>query len=337
MRVSRLVMSFGTAALILIWSAATAGCSSGTSDAAVRITPVDTGGSAPASSPVSGRATAQRSGGGRAAVQPTPTPVPTPAPPRSVFAQNQVVSYYGNPLSATMGVLGEYTGDELVQKVKAQAAKYQAVNPDKKVIAALHLVYSVAQAAPGADGTYLIHMPDEMVEGFIEQTRAAGMLFFIDLQNGYADPVAESAKVQHWLTNEHVHLAVDPEFTLTPGKPPGEYIGTIDSSTINKIQDQLQETALQANIGNKILIVHQFTYEMFTNKPNVAPHDRVDVVVDVDGFGGPEAKYSKYTAHITNAPVEYAGIKLFYRWDHPLLTEAEIEALTPRPDYIVYQ
>ena len=36
-------------------------------------------------------------------------------------------------------------------------------------------------------------------------------------------------------------------------------------------------------------------------------------------------------------PVEYAGIKLFYRWDKPLLTEVEVQTLTPRPNYIQYQ
>ena len=270
---------------------------------------------------------------------PTPTPTPPPPPPKSVFETHQIVTYYGNPYSATMGILGEYQNkQELVQRLREQAAKYQALNTEKTVIPALHLIYAVAQGSPGADGTYLIHMPDEMVEEFIELTRQNNMLFFIDLQNGRADPVAEVKRVLHWLRHEHVHLAMDPEFTLQPGENPRDDIGSLDGETINQIQDLLQATALEARVGNKIFLIHQFRPDMISNKPLIAKdRDRVDVLINMDGWGGPAGKLSKYEVHIKNEPVEYAGIKLFYRWDKPMLTEAEVQALIPRPNYIQYQ
>ena len=281
------------------------------------------------------RDSASRGTTARSTQPPTPTP---PPPPRSVFDTRQIVTYYGNPYSATMGILGEYEGDELVQRVKAQAAKYQALNPDKEVVGALHLVYAVAQASPGADGSYIAHMPDEMVEGLIELTRANGLLFFIDLQNGLLDPVDEARKVERWLKNDHVHLAVDPEFTLKAGENTRDDIGSIDGETVNRIQDVLQEIAVKYGVTNKILIVHQFRPDMIENKQLIArDRDRVDVVINMDGWGGPEAKLSKYEVHITNELVEFAGIKLFYRWDKPLLTEQQVQNLTPRPHYIQYQ
>jgi hypothetical protein len=271
--------------------------------------------------------------------RPLPTPVPTPPPPRSVFETQQVLAYYGNPYSATMGILGEFEDKQaLVRRIREQAVVHQSLNPDKTVIPAFHLIYAVCQASPGPDGTYLIHMPDEMVEEFIELTRREGMLFFIDLQNGRADPVAEVQRVLPWLRNEHVHLAMDPEFTLSPGENPRDDIGSLDGATINQVQDLLQQVALENRIGNKILIVHQFRPDMITNKPLIATdRDRVDVVINMDGWGPPPGKLSKWDAHIINEPVEYAGIKLFYRWDKPLLTEAEVQALLPRPNYIQYQ
>ncbi len=277
--------------------------------------------------------------GASARRQPVPTPPPTPPPPRSVFETQQVLAYYGNPYSATMGILGEYENkQELVARIRDQAARHQAHNPEKTVIPALHLIYAVAQARPGAEGTYLIHMPDEMVEEFIELTRQNNMLFFIDLQNGMANPVAEVKRVLHWLRHEHVHLAMDPEFTLVRGQNPQDYIGSLDGATINQIQDLLQQLALESRIGNKIFIIHQFRPSMITSKELIAKdRDRVDVVINMDGWGGPEGKLSKWQAHIVNEPVEYAGIKLFYRWDKPLLTEAEVQGLTPRPNYIQYQ
>jgi hypothetical protein len=41
---------------------------------------------------------------------------------------------------------------------------------------------------------------------------------------------------------------------------------------------------------------------------------------------------------VTNGtPIEYNGIKLFYDQDKPLMTPAEVLALDPTPDLIIYQ
>jgi hypothetical protein len=248
------------------------------------------------------------------------------------------VAYYGNPYSPIMGILGEHETPELIRRLHIQAARYQALVPDKKVTPALHLVYAVAQASPGDDGSYLYHMPDELVEEYIEVTRREGMLFFIDLQMGRADPVTEVERVRHWLQNEHVHLAIDPEFTMPPGERPGVDLGSMDGATINAIQDVLQTVALEAGTSNKILIVHQFQADMITNKGAIrSDRDRVDVVIDLDGWGPPWSKLEKYLALGTNEPVEFTGFKLFYRWDVPMLTEEQVVTLVPRPSVIVYQ
>jgi hypothetical protein len=269
---------------------------------------------------------------------PTPTPEPTSPPPRSLLAEFQIVAYYGNPISPIMGILGEFDDpEELIRRLRDQAVKYQALNPDKKVKGALHLVYAVAQADAGDDGLYLYHMPDDVVESYIELTRRHDLLFFIDLQNGRADPVAEAARVQHWMRHEHVHLAVDPEFTMPPGEKPGVDLGTMDAEVVNRIQDVLQQTALDAKVANKILMVHQFQYSMLTNKENIKDLDRVDVVIDLDGWGTPPVKREKWEAIAVGQPNEHIAIKLFYRWDKPLMTEAEIQALRPRPHIVIYQ
>ncbi|HEX5165608.1 MAG TPA: hypothetical protein VFV93_09455, partial [Thermomicrobiales bacterium] len=270
---------------------------------------------------------------------PTPAPTASPTPARSVFADQLVVAYYGNPYSPIMGILGEHDTPELIRRLRIQAARYQALVPDKKVIPALHLVYAVAQANPGDDGSYLYHMPDELVEEYIDVTRREGMLLVIDLQMGRADPVAEVERVRHWLRNEHVHLAIDPEFTMPPGERPGVDLGSMDATTINAIQDVLQTVALEAGTTtNKALIVHQFQADMITNKAAIRrDRERVDVVIDLDGWGPPWSKQEKYQALGTDEPVEYTGFKLFYRWDQPMLSEEQVVALVPRPSVIVYQ
>jgi hypothetical protein len=266
-----------------------------------------------------------------------PAAAPTPATPVSILATHQVVAYYGNPYSPVMGILGEYSIPDLIRRLQAQSERYQALNAEQTVLPALHFIYAVAQEGPGREGSFLYHMPDDLVERYIEQTAAHGMLLFIDLQMGRADPVAEVERVRHWLSYEHVHLAVDPEFTMAPGQRPGINIGSIDAGTINRIQAVLHDIAFTSSISNKILIVHQFLADMITGKTGISNDELVDLVIDLDGFGPPFGKLEKYTALATNEPLEYTGFKLFYRWDEPMMTEAEVQSLVPRPSVVIYQ
>jgi len=87
----------------------------------------------------------------------------------------------------------------------------------------------------------------------------------------------------------------------------------------------------------KTLIVHQFDISMIEQKDEIQPVPGVDLVIDMDGFGPPDLKRGTYDVVITQAPIEYNGIKLFYGQDEPLMTAEEVLALDPSPDLIIYQ
>jgi hypothetical protein len=57
------------------------------------------------------------------------------------------------------------------------------------------------------------------------------------------------------------------------------------------------------------------------------------VVMDMDGFGPGEIKQVKFGWYA--APAEYSGIKLFFKQDVPLMSEADVIGLNP--DVIIYQ
>ena len=71
----------------------------------------------------------------------------------SVLDKTVLVSWYGNPWSERMGILGRLDGDALAEGLKKQAAAYAAVT-NKHVTPAYELVTLVGQPAPGRDGTY---------------------------------------------------------------------------------------------------------------------------------------------------------------------------------------
>ncbi len=289
----------------------------------------------------------------QASVTPDASPVATPAPDaavsataapsastpgQSLFATAQIVSYYGHPLSPAMGVLGEGSEQEMLERLKMQAAAYQALNPDKAVIPALHLIYEVAQALTSDDGLYLYRTDDATVRHFIDLTRDQGMLLFLDLQIGRSSLKAELPYVLPYLREPHVHLAIDPEFVTPPGFRPGMFIGSLDCLQVNDAEDAIERLVEEANLPNKIVIVHQFEDDMLINKDKLRfDEPRVDTVLDMDGFGDQSGKLSKYDTLVRQFGAKYAGIKLFYKHDTALLTPEQVEGLTPQPNVVIYQ
>jgi hypothetical protein len=89
--------------------------------------------------------------------------------------------------------------------------------------------------------------------------------------------------------------------------------------------------------SRKMLMVHQFHNYMIQDKDQIEPMEGVDLVINEDGWGPPDMKRDTYNVVITQEPIEYHGIKLFYQLDEPLMTAAEVMALDPPPDVVNYQ
>ncbi|MCL5962215.1 MAG: LysM peptidoglycan-binding domain-containing protein [Chloroflexi bacterium] len=266
-------------------------------------------------------------------------PSKRPAPvsgPGSILANHRLVTYYGNPYTGLMGVLGRYDPQTVIAKLRDQSAEYAALSKDKQIQPALHMIATVAQAGAGLDGMYRARMPDSLIEEWMRYAEENNMLLILDLQVGRADVVNEVQAMWKFLEKPYVHLALDPEFAMGPYRTPGIAIGSMDASTINTVQAKLANLVTEKGLPNKILIVHQFLESMITDKTGIESDPNVDLVINMDGFGGQAGKLSKYD-YIQSVPVEYTGIKLFYREDTDLLSAQQIMSLDPVPDIIVYQ
>ncbi|MGE3962035.1 MAG: hypothetical protein AB7F65_10170 [Dehalococcoidia bacterium] len=275
--------------------------------------------------------------------RPAPEPAPTPDPPPaaseggSVFDVAQVVSLYGHPGVPFMGALGKYSAEGAAAEAARVAAEYDRLNGDRDVIPALHLIASVAQASAG-DGTYLGRMPLDAVRNYADVTAARGQLLFLDIQVGWGDPLEEVRRYEPLLLQGHVHIALDPEFaTRSDGVAPGQAIGSLSAAQINAVQRYLDGLTETHDLPRKVLVVHQFRVDMIEDPQNIASVDGVDLVIDMDGFGPQGQKLAGYDRYANSSYAEYAGFKLFYEWDTPLFTPAEIQALEPPPDYVIYQ
>ncbi len=266
----------------------------------------------------------------------TPTPAPPPAD-GSLLPTYRIVTYYGHPHDEHMGIIGEYSKEEIAQRLQTEAANYEAADPSRPVITAFELIATVAQQDPGPDGTYILDTDMDTLKEYADYARDHNMLVFLDLQIGRGTVASEIEKVRPLLERPNVHLALDPEFAIGPGERPGDNIGSLPAESITYAQQYLAKLSHDLGLPPKILIVHEFREDMIGGKDQLAPVPGVQLVIDADGFGEPELKTQVYNILVRDQPVQFGGIKLFYKQDHPLMTAAEILALKPPPDVIIYQ
>ncbi len=273
--------------------------------------------------------------------------VPTLWPAKTVYPNvgavlpfNRIIAYYGNLYSRGMGILGEYPEKEMLEKLNTEVKKWSIIDPNTPAIPALHYIAVVAQVGPGRGGKYRARMPDSEINKVLKMAESINALVFLDIQVGLSNVQTEVPLLEKYLRLPNVHLGIDPEFSMKTGALPGTAIGTLDAEDVNFIAEYLAKVAKDNALTPKILVVHRFTQKMLTNSEKINPLPEVQIVIDMDGFGGQAAKLNTYKQYIYKEPVQFTGFKLFYKNDSVgagLLTPSQLLKLSPVPVYIQYQ
>ena len=266
--------------------------------------------------------------------------------PGAILPGHRIIAFYGNIRSKGMGILGREPKDQMLRKFDGVLKEWQAADPSLPVIPALHSVTITAQGAAGKDGKYRLMNSKSTIEETRSWAREKNALFFMDVQVGLSDLEHELPKLTEYLKDPTTHLGIDPEFAMqTKGVRPGKKIGTYDAKDVNYAINFLARIVSENHLPPKILMVHRFTKAMLTNYKNIKLDPRVQVVIDMDGWGDPTLKKDSYKAYVEKQPVQYTGLKLFYEYDakrppHHILTPREVLDSTnfkPAPLYIQYQ
>lgn len=267
-------------------------------------------------------------------------PVKMPAPlPGSILPARRVIAFYGNPLSRRMGILGEFDPPEMLQRLDAEVAEWNRLDPEHPVQPALHLIAVVAQAGAGSDGKYRARMDSVMIEKVYGWARSKNAILFLDVQVGLSTLQSELPLLEKFLKRPDVHLGIDPEFSMKNGGRPGKKIGTYDASDINYASRFLAGLVDKYQLPPKLLVVHRFTQKGVTNARDIRLDPKVQVVMHMDGFGAPWLKRDSFYSYVKKEPVQFAGWKQFTkpRNDSPATSKREILRLWPAPLYIQYQ
>lgn len=266
-------------------------------------------------------------------------PIPLPG---AILPYKRIIAYYGNIYSKKMGALGEYPPAEMWSRLDKEVKKWNEVDSTTEAIPALHYIAVVASGEPGKNGKYRNRMPFHQIDSILAIAKMRDAIVFLDIQVALSTIQEELPQLEEYLKLPHVHLGIDPEFSMKDGSKPGKRIGSFNASDINYVTNYLGELVREHNLPPKVFIVHRFTQAMVKNYKDVKRIPEVQFVMHMDGWGPPELKKGTYRHFIHPEPVEYTGFKIFYKNDikaapNRLITPEELMALKPIPVYIQYQ
>ena len=228
----------------------------------------------------------------RSAAPPKPPPPQEPRGGRTLLPRYRIVAYYGAPQDPGLGQLGIGTPADAVVGLMNQARPY--ARPNRPVMPALELIATLVTAAPGDDGKYRYRQSDHVIDRYLAEARRARALLILDIQPGRSPFMNEVRAFAPYLRLPDVSLALDPEWSMHGNELPGKVIGSTDASIVNQAGAYLSSIVHRYNLPQKLLIVHQFTTGEIRHKQHLQEHPGVALIVNIDGFGTPPNKISKY-------------------------------------------
>jgi hypothetical protein len=266
------------------------------------------------------------------------TGVELPGGGQVLYPYRRHVALYGNPTTPALGALGEQPLSQAITRVQQLAAEYQQLT-DVTVVPTFEIITTVASSVADDDGNYSTESALQDIRPYIDAAAQAGVHVVLDLQPGRSDFLTQAQRYEEFLRQPHVGLALDPEWRLGPNQVHLRQIGTVSAAEINSVVTWLADLTRSNNLPQKLLILHQFKPSMITDRATVdTTRDELAVLIHVDGFGPPGAKFATWNLLRGDPPPNiWWGWKNFIDEDAPLFTPAQTMAIDPVPYFVSYQ
>lgn len=266
------------------------------------------------------------------------TRVDPPPPPQGGYDPAvRYIGIYGFPGSSTLGTLGQLSVQQGVERARALADSYAPFG--RPVVPIFEIIASVAAADAGRDGDYSNEFSTDTFLPHLEAAARNGMQVVFDLQSGRSTFPQQAREYEELWKFPNAHLALDPEWRVdAPERPGGGRIGTVDASEVNEVIGYLDALIRDGGLPPKMLVIHQFTPSMVTNKSQIRQTDNVRVVMHMDGFGSLSLKRASYERMVADLPPgSVTGWKNFFDEDRPTPTPAQTVNDDPTPILVTYQ
>jgi hypothetical protein len=278
-------------------------------------------------------------------VAPTPTPEPVKPKPelprggRTLFPEHRLVGFCGTPGAPA---LGELQGNLTVKTKALLAYAEKYAGGTRKVLPVFELIAVVVQAGAGPDGKYRRRVYDSVIDTYLRHARESKGLFLLNIQPGQADFLAEVKQFEKYLREPDVGIALDPEWAMKTGQRPGKIFGQTTGPVVNEIAEYLSKLVADNDLPEKALVFHQVNRHVLKDESMLKGYPGVAVIKSVDGLGPKHSKIETYAnlMQIMTTGV-HPGFKLFFDEDRriggQLMTPAEVLALKPQPEYVMYE
>jgi len=269
--------------------------------------------------------------------KPAAPKVELPRGGREIFPAHRLVGFCGTPGAPALGRLAGNLPNK-VKQLQSQADKYHG----RKILPVLELIAVVVQGAPGADGKSRRRVPDSVVDDYLQAARNAKGILLLNIQPGHSDFMTEAKHYEKYLRQPDVGLALDPEWAMRGKQKPGAIFGQTTGANINEIAEYLSGIVKANDLPEKALVFHQVNAHVVKDESVLTTHNGVVLIKAVDGLGPKGAKIKTYNFLVKAMPsAVHAGFKLFFDEDTAnggkLMTPDEVLALTPEPEYVMYE
>ncbi|MCJ7726869.1 MAG: hypothetical protein MUP76_10855 [Acidimicrobiia bacterium] len=257
-----------------------------------------------------------------------------------MFPDRRLVAFYGHPETGVLGVLGEQGLDGAAATIDRMAPLVEAYAADGVLtIPAFEIIATVASAEATSDGNYSRETSRDLLRPWVETAGERGVYVILDLQPGRTDFLAQAKLYEEFLRLPHVGLAIDPEWRLKPDQVHLRQIGSVDAAEINLVAEWLASLVREEHLPQKLLLLHQFRYDMIPNREILDLHPELAVAVQMDGQGALADKYATWGV-LTTQPDSgrlWWGWKNFYDEDRPMATPQEVFDLMPTVYLVSFQ
>lgn len=278
----------------------------------------------------------------KAMPEPTPPVHIGPELPRggyTLFPKYRLFGYCGTPGAPELGALQ----GNLAARAKEMAKLAESYAGDREVLPTFELIAVIVMGAPGLDNAWRRRVPSSVVDQYLAAAREAKGLLLLNIQPGHSDFLTEVKAFERWLKEPDVGVALDPEWAMWKAdQKPGSVYGQTSGEVINEVSTYLSDLVREGHLPEKPLVFHQVNDWVLKNESAIRRHDGVVLIKSVDGLGFTGAKINTYRYLLKSMGADVRpGFKLFYdedvRFGGRLMAPKEVMALSPVPDYVMYE
>ena len=257
---------------------------------------------------------------------------------RTLFPHYRLVGYAGAPGSAALGRLGVGPLDDRVRELEERAGAFASGRKPQPV---LELLTTIVQGSAGRDGKWRSRLSDKVIQEHLDAARRHKAILLLGIQPGRSTFLDEVKAYEKWLRQPDVGLALDPEWAMKPGQVPMRVFGHTTGREVNDVTAWVGALVARHQLPEKVVVVHELAPNIIRDEEVIRSRTGVALIKSVDGIGDRAMKEETWRKLTTKLPKGMrVGFKLFFEEDGefgPLMTPAEVLALKPTVDYVLFE